>query len=266
MSGASAPSKATHRHHAFAANALRRPSPPDRRRPERVARYFFDQLGHRERVPAEHVGGHRGGHGHFVPPAGPADRLRGSPGAAPRMAESNPAGSSRDQRTVPACGRPRSLPPHGGAEQSAETHVLPTSVPVPTTRTRRRAHCLRELGEHRVAQRGQRGTSFATCSSVWAADTVTRSRLVPTGTVGRADGRHPKTVGQQRGAPSMARCSLPTITGMMGLEGVAGPATRTRAARSESRCTSASPSLERSTPSAANAAAASAGVRPVVKM
>ena len=98
-------------------------------------------------------------------------------------------------------------------------------------------------------------------------------RLVPAGTVGgRIAGTHRPSASSAADA-SRARCSVPRMTGMIGLEGWSGRAAApnwsvppTRLTRSARRRTSVSPSDERSTPSAASAAAASAGDSPVVKM
>ena len=144
-----------------------------------------------------------------------------SPLAAPRTAESSPPGSSpgskdwaglRAATVAPAARRV--------ASTRAETHVLPTSVPVPATRTRRPGRTAQRAWASMAARRGARAaTSWLTWSSVCAAETVTRNRLVPAGTVGgRMAGTHRPSASSAAEA-SRARCSVPRITGMIGLEG-----------------------------------------------
>ena len=66
------------------------------------------------------------------------------------------------------------------------TQVLPTSVPVPVTSD----EALRPRGPPDRRQAASAATSRSTWSSVWAADSVTRSREVPGGDGRRPDGRH----------------------------------------------------------------------------
>ena len=91
-------------------------------------------------------------------------------------------------------------------------------------------------------------SSRVTSSSGCAADRVTRSRLVPTGTVGgRMAGTHSPSSSSAAEA-SRAACSLPRTIGMIGLgwPGGAKPASMTRSISAARRPVRAAPSAERS--------------------
>ena len=194
-----------------------------------------------------------------------------SPLAPPRTAESNPAGSSAGSKDWAGLRAATVVPAARRVVRSrAETHVLPTSVPVPATRTRRLGRTAQRARASMAARRGARAsTSWRTWSSVCAAETVTRNRLVPAGTVGgRMAGTHKPSASRAADA-SRARCSVPRITGMMGLEGwsrVPGPPGWSPLADPRHQVGQAPdqrvPFGERRTPSAASAAAASAGREP----
>ncbi len=99
------------------------------------------------------------------------------------------------------------------------------------------------------------------------AERVTRNRDVPGATVGgRMAGTHTPRA-RSRSEAATASASAPTTTGMIG-EGWPGrpTAAATRATCPASLARRRSPSPDRITPTAARAAAASAGVGAVVKM
>ena len=186
-------------------------------------------------------------------------------------------GRRRARRTAPACGRPRAGPPRGGRSGDGR----------PPMSSRRRSPCRPRPPARRGTQRsgsgsaagrlgwdsgsgqaGQRVNNRLTSSSVCAADSVTRRRLVPTGTVGgRMAGTHRPSSSSAADASSAA-CSLPSTTGMIGLgcPGGANPASVTRSISAARRPVRAAPSADRTIRSAASAAAASAGVGAVEKM
>ncbi len=130
----------------------------------------------------------------------------GSPVAAPSTAASRPAGSSSGSKDCAGLRAATRKPAaRSSVRRRAATHVFPISVPVPTTATTRRgrtpvsglrARCRRGVG---VASRASACNNRLTSSSLCAADSVTRSRLVPTGTVGgRMAGTHRPSCEQRR--------------------------------------------------------------------
>ena len=105
-------------------------------------------------------------------------------------------------------------------------------------------------------------TSWSTSPEVWSADRAIRSRQVPSATVGgrMAGTRRPRSTSAWD--TSSARDSVPSSTGTIGL---GWPGTN-RSTLDRSCATSASPSADVTMPTAAVAAAMSAGVDAVVKM
>ena len=257
--------------------------------------------------PAQRLGRHRWRQRHLVPTLRWHTVSGASPLAAPSTAASQRqrvVGRIEGlRRLARGDARPRSR--GGPASRRAPTQVLPTSVPVPTTATSRRgrAHRLTSAarGQRAIAASVRQGGRRSTANSrddlrkssvttpplpsldgrrparraadprprrVWAADSVTRSRLVPTGTVGgRMAGTHSPRASSAAEASSAAS-SLPRTTGMIGLgwSGGARPASASRSIRAARRAVKAAPSAERTIRSAASAAAASAGVSAVEKM
>ena len=210
-----------------------RPTSTEPRRPGQL----LDQLGHGERAPPEHVGRHRGRHGHLVPRLRRADRRRGLAGRRAEHGRSRVRpGRRRGRRTGPACGRPRSGPPRERWRAGGRT---PRSC-------RRRCRCRRPGRARRGAHVRLRR---AWASSGGRAQRRQRARpavhlLVGVGRRegdpqpagagrhgGRADGRHPQALGQQGGRrlerPLLAAQDRPGRSGST----VPRPARRTRARR-----------------------------------
>ena len=140
--------------------------------------------------PAQHLGRHRRGHGDLVPAVRRAHRRWGSSpvarGQHARRRWSRAVAGRR--RTGPACGPPRRRPrPAAPRGRRRPPRSCRPRCRCPTTTTRRSGPCPL-TGAHdrsRVAasasavdQRARSGRS------VWAADSATRSREVPAGTVG----------------------------------------------------------------------------------
>ena len=117
-----------------------------------------------------------------------------SPVAAPRTAASSTRLGRPARTTGPACGRPPGgRPRRGGAGRPAATHVLPTSVPVPATRTSRSGRLPRRRGPpYRRVQ--------------WTGRTVSghrRGRRRPRRTPGRRPADRPaRRCGRPRGSPA----------------------------------------------------------------
>ena len=140
---------------------------------------------------------HRGRHRRLVPTVRRTDLLRRLVGGG---AEDGGVDGRRDRRPgrtiAPACGRPPAGPPRASCvRRRAATHVFPMSVPVPTTATTLRGRMPVSVAAGVADGRGQDSASACnnrlTLSSLCAADSVTRRRLVPTGTVGgRMAGTH----------------------------------------------------------------------------
>ena len=228
---------------------------------------------------AQRLGRHRWRH-RRPRTSGAAGRPRsgGSPVAAPSTAASRPAGSSSGSKDCAGLRAATCRPARGGRSGDGRR---PTSC-------RRRCRCRRRRPLGAGARRSEGGgcgdgagggsahgaeqasacNNRLTSSSLCAADSVTRRRLVPTGTVGgRMAGTHRPSWSSAADALSAA-CSLPRTTGMIGLgcPGGANPASATRSISAARRPVRAAPSAERRMRSAASAAAASAGVGAVEKM
>ena len=151
----------------------------------------------------EHRGGHRRRHRHAVPAVAGTHVVRVLAGRGARARRRRSGRARRRRRTAPACGRRRSRRQPAAAESTAApTHVLPISVAVPDADDER----------HRVGERLRQAPS--TWSSVWAADSATRSRDVPAGTVGgRMAGTSRPWSSSRRADASRARCSSPSTIG-----------------------------------------------------
>ena len=217
---------------------------------------LLDERGDRERWAPEGLGGHRRGHRHLVVAVPEADgvgvfsRCRGKDVRVARVlvglerlhrlscGDSDPATAQQPERD-----RREPRLADAGAGTGDDDEPSGSRTHVGATRSSARANA-------------------SIWSSVCAADSATRRREVPGGTVGgRMAGTSMPSSSSDAAASSVA-CSSPITTGTIG-DGCPG---RSRSTCARRRSCSARPSSERSTVEAASAAAVSAGVDAVVKM
>ena len=207
---------------------------------------------------AELVGGHRRRPGDGVPAVRAGTRSSGSsPVAAASTSASVTAPGSPDcagLRAATCAPATRSSP-----AVAAVHHVLPTSVPCRSTNTSVPRSGHGPSGKSSASAVASRST----CSAVWAAESATRSRDVPGGTVG---GRMAGTSSPRRAGRRPPRARAPrrrTTNGTIG-DGCPG---RSRSTLARSRATQLVALRASGRPAARpSAAAVSAGVDAVVKM
>ena len=181
----------------------------------------------------EHVGGHRRRHRHRVGarPAGTRRRRARRSRRRARRRRSGCASSGSKRLRRLAGGAPCGL---GGAARPARRRRPRSCRPRWPCRRRRPAS---------ARQRSARAfTSRSTCSSVWAADSATRRRLVPGGDGRRPDGGHEQAL--RRAARATPQRAPPRRRARPARSATGGPA-RTASTWPRSRATSASPSADR---------------------
>ena len=212
-------------------------------------------VGDRERRPSERVGGHRRRHRHREPAVRRAHRVRLSPVAAASTSASV-FGVVRRERLRGLAGAHRTA---AGAERARGRGGDPRLADVGAGAGDEDDH---RVGTRRRGRRRARLRARPICSSVCAAESVTRSRDVPGATVG---GRIAGTSSRGRAARRPRRARVLRRRRRTGRSATGGPAAAGRRARAGG-ATSASPSATAQDASAASAAAVSAGVGAVVKM